>query len=176
LKWPGYGLITGRLRRMKSEPTDAYSLTALTPCAVPGGTYSGKRGDDDTNVARKATAPRQSLFTLVGKIAHRGHQALARRGSHSKSRAPGPLERTFLDTFDWRLHAAGTALQMRVSEQSARLTWQPISVGNAYAVAPMESEPHFGADLLDGPIREELAPVLGPPALPPRHDCRADSA
>jgi len=85
-----------------------------------------------------------------------------------KSEPPVRLDRTVLDTFDWRLHAAGTTLERRVLDRTAHLMWQSPSSGNTSIVIPLEAEPRFGADLPEGPMREALAPILGPRVLLPQ--------
>jgi len=119
-------------------------------------------------VDRTTAAPNQRLFTLSERLSNKDIKRSLGEGLTLKFERPVPLERTFLDTFDWRLHAAGMALEMRVSEQSALLIWQPLAGRDAHAVAPVEAEPRFSVDLPAGPMRQALAPVLGPRAMLPQ--------
>jgi CHAD domain-containing protein len=109
--------------------------------------------------------PAPALFGLPAGLRVKDLKGSLGGGLVVREDVPVPLERTFLDTFDWRLHAAGTALEKRETAQSAHLIWQPLSGEGVLATSPMELEPRFGADLPAGPMREALAPIIGPRAL-----------
>jgi CHAD domain-containing protein len=153
--------------------TEAFSLDRVDRMPAPAD-YSSKRGDSDANVDPKTPASDFSRFTVPVRLRIKDLMRSLGQALVVESDRPIPVERTFLDTFDWRLHAASMALELRVSGQSGHLIWQPLSCGDAYAVLPVAVEPRFGADLPDGPMREAIAPILGPRALLPqaRLSCR----
>jgi len=130
--------------------------------------YSSKRGDSDANVDPQTAASDFSLFTVPGRLRIKDLRRSLGQALVVESDRPIPLERTFLDTFDWRLHGAGVALERRVLGQTAHLIWQPLSGAGADALIPLEVEPHFSTDLPEGPMSEELAAILGPRALLPQ--------
>lgn len=75
-----------------------------------------------------------------------------------------PVQRTLLDTFDGRLHAAGVRLEVR---RSAGLELILSGGGPATASAAIGSAPSVAGDLPAGPLRARLAPLLGVRALLP---------
>ena len=94
-------------------------------------------------------------------------EAMAPRFSWAPGGTPRTVRRTWLDTFDWRLHRAGLTLEHttgagpgeltltgpdgeRIVERPGRLTW-----------------PALADSLPDGPLRARLRPVTGVRALLP---------
>ena len=75
-------------------------------------------------------------------------------------------ERTLLDTFDGRLHAAGMRLEVAKEAASLRLT--VTDGGPAPAVTTVTQVPATVADLPPGPLRTRLAPVVEVRALLPQ--------
>jgi CHAD domain-containing protein len=73
--------------------------------------------------------------------------------------AEAPLERTYLDTFDWRLYRAGLLL---VDErESGRSTLRLGTRNGAPARSVRGRRPAFAPDLPAGWMRERLAPIVG---------------
>lgn len=90
--------------------------------------------------------------------------------------APGPertVAHTWLDTFDWRLHAAGISLEYL---DDGPLTAQLPDGTRIAGPLPAGNWPAQADDLPPGPLREALAPIIGPRALLPvvtvRHTAR----
>ena len=80
--------------------------------------------------------------------------------------APVRAVRSWLDTFDWRLHAAGVRLEQVVCRGQVR-----VSLGTGADVAAefmLDEAPRFAADLPPGVLRRRLAPLLSVRALLPR--------
>jgi CHAD domain-containing protein len=86
---------------------------------------------------------------------------------------PAAVRRTWLDTFDWRLYRAGLTLELagpRRGPAEFRLSGRDGDLLAAQAAGPAGSQPSFPA-MLDalpvGPLREQIAPVVGIRALLP---------
>jgi CHAD domain-containing protein len=76
------------------------------------------------------------------------------------------VERTLLDTFDGRLHAAGIRLEAR-SEAGAGTTLVVRSAGSAAVEVMVDAIPSVAGELPPGPIRSRLAPLLDVRAVLP---------
>lgn len=74
-------------------------------------------------------------------------------------------ERTLLDTFDGRLHAAG--LRLVVARTGGKLVMTVTDGGPAPAVMVVDRVPATAGDLPPSPLRARLAPALGVRALLP---------
>ena len=74
------------------------------------------------------------------------------------------VERTLLDTFDGRLHAAGIRLELR-TDAGTRLIVH--DAGPATAWTPVGAMPSVAGDLPAGPLQDRLAPLLDVRALMP---------
>lgn len=84
----------------------------------------------------------------------------------------GPVERTLLDTFDGRLHAAGVRLELRRSAGLELI----LNAGGPTAAIAVERAPSAVGDLPAGPLRARLAPILDVRALLPVVTVTADQA
>ena len=76
------------------------------------------------------------------------------------------VQRTYLDTFDWRVHNAGGFVERERVGRKARLTWRTVD-GALFVNGRTAGQVRFARDLPDGPLRHELAPVLDVRALLP---------
>lgn len=74
--------------------------------------------------------------------------------------------RTFLDTFDWRVHGRGGVLELEEDDATTRLVWRAPD-GDVRAAAPVATPPRFAGDLPNGPLRDQLGPALDVRALLP---------
>ncbi|MDI3313287.1 MAG: CHAD domain-containing protein [Mycobacterium sp.] len=80
---------------------------------------------------------------------------------------PGPVRtvaKTWLDTFDWRLHDAGISLEYT---DDGPLTMHLPDGSRRQCPLPARHWPVLLADLPAGPLRDALAPVVTPRALVP---------
>jgi len=77
------------------------------------------------------------------------------------------MSRTWLDTFDWRLYAAGLALEWAGDDAAAALTLRLPDGRLLRAAVPGLSPPVHVADLPAGPLRDALAGPVWPRALLP---------
>jgi len=75
------------------------------------------------------------------------------------------LERTFYDTFDWRLHAADSVLEHARPEQT--LVWRSLD-GGLLGRAVLERAPRFAWELTPGALRKRLERVIEVRALLPQ--------
>jgi CHAD domain-containing protein len=72
--------------------------------------------------------------------------------------APVLRERTYLDSFDWRLHRAGRVLEHRREDGAAELCWR--REGGAGRRLAAQAAPAFSRELPLGPLREALERIL----------------
>src|SRR5512134_2024650 len=95
------------------------------------------------------------------------HDIAARLASFGavEAGAPRTERRTYLDSFDWRLHRAGWLLEA-VGGRRPLLRLRPLDGGGAIA-AQHGGTTRFARELPAGPLREKLEPVLEPRALLP---------
>ncbi len=88
---------------------------------------------------------------------------------------PARNERTFLDTFDWRVHEAGWSLHHTRDRIGRRLALHDRASGRMRVSAVAETAPRFTADLPTGPLHRALAPVLDVRTLLPLATVRTES-
>jgi CHAD domain-containing protein len=93
------------------------------------------------------------------------HVAAALAGAGYEAGALRRTERTLLDTFDGRLHAAGLRLEVNSDGGALRLT--VTDGGPAPASVTVDRLPKTAGDLPAGPLRARLTGVLEPRALLP---------
>lgn len=61
-----------------------------------------------------------------------------------------------LETFDWRIHRSGGALEFHPGRRGGRLLWRNQGDGIRHRLA-VDSAPSFPAELPEGPLRDEIA-------------------
>jgi CHAD domain-containing protein len=83
-------------------------------------------------------------------------------GAASRSRT---VRRTWLDTFDWRLHRAGLTLEYLTGPRPARLVLATASGDRLSQAAGRLTWPALAVDLPPGPVTAVAAPVIGIRAL-----------
>jgi CHAD domain-containing protein len=82
----------------------------------------------------------------------------------------GPRRRTWLDTFDWRLHNAGLVLEYEHTRRSSRLILtghDGVPRAEQPAASWQSRRPSMPADLPAGSVRDALLPLVTPRALLP---------
>lgn len=84
-----------------------------------------------------------------------------------------PLQRTLLDTFDGRLHAAGVRAEVRAGAAHELVVTGP---GPGSARVQVDNVPSTAGDLPRGPLRDRLAPLLDVRALLPKVAVRSTEA
>jgi CHAD domain-containing protein len=77
------------------------------------------------------------------------------------------IQRTYLDSFDWRLHAGGVVVQHLSDSRHGELIWCKLKSGAETHRLVVEQVPRFAADLPAGPFRDALARRLEMRALLP---------
>jgi CHAD domain-containing protein len=76
-------------------------------------------------------------------------------------------QRTYFDTFDWRLHAAGSILvEERAADGRARVCWRELADDRLLGLSVGEI-PRFVRDLASRELREQLEPLIEMRALLP---------
>ena len=113
-------------------------------------------GDRETNrrvLALEAPLPPERLAA-----------ALQPEGEVAVGRAV-QLQRTYLDSFDWRVWGSGGRLVLEESGGRQSLHWHPGAMSPV--TAPVAGTVRFASDLPAGPIRRDLAPILEMRALLP---------
>ena len=77
------------------------------------------------------------------------------------------VERTYYDSFDWRLLHAGGVLEAETVPEGVQLTWQDLQRGTRLGGVMLNDVPRFPADFPDGELRQRLAAILDMRALLP---------
>lgn len=83
----------------------------------------------------------------------------------------GRVTRTWYDTFDWRLYAAGRVLEHDRDDGRGRVHLRPLGATTALAAAPAGTVPRFAHELPAGSLHECLAPLVKMRALLPLGSC-----
>jgi CHAD domain-containing protein len=91
--------------------------------------------------------------------------ALAPRFSLSASSRPRHVRRTWLDTFDWRLHRAGLTLEYVTGTRPAELVLATAGGDQVSQPAGRLTWPVLAQDLPPGPVTTMIRPVAGIRAL-----------
>lgn len=65
----------------------------------------------------------------------------------------------YYDTFDWRLHEAGSVLEVNTDDRATTLRWQTPD-GPLRELLPPDGVPAFAWDLPAGPLRHALSPLV----------------
>jgi CHAD domain-containing protein len=77
------------------------------------------------------------------------------------------VERTWYDTFDWRVHAAGAVLEHERSGNGSWLRWIPLAADAPDVQLQHDEPPRWAADLPAGALRDRLVEVVDVRALLP---------
>lgn len=110
---------------------------------------------------------RQLTFPVVSPT---GPHAVRTRLSEEfelRERLSESVQRTYYDTFDWRLFAAGEILTTDRAAHSLRLAWSSMDGNDCYASLLLHEEPRFAIDLPVGAIRKRLEERIAQRALLP---------
>jgi len=83
------------------------------------------------------------------------------------------LDRTYLDSFDWRVYGHGSVLEMDSVDGQFRLLWRALGSEAIYGSQRVDGRPRFVWDLPDSPLRARLEPVLEMRALIPQARIRS---
>lgn len=87
------------------------------------------------------------------------------------------IERTFYDTFDWRIHRRGGVLEAASEGRGSKLTWRTLDWTVVHGQVPVPRSVGALADLPAGPFRNRLGDVIEQRALLPiasaRGKCRS---
>ncbi len=78
------------------------------------------------------------------------------------------VDRTFLDSFDWRLYGSGFVLERLVAGGRKALVLSEYDTGAPVVVVDHRAMPRFAGDLPEGFLRDRLGPLLSMRALMPR--------
>jgi CHAD domain-containing protein len=77
------------------------------------------------------------------------------------------VERTWYDTFDWRVHGAGAVLEHERGANGSWLRWIPLGADSPDVQLQHEPPPRWAADLPAGALRDRLVDVVDMRALLP---------
>lgn len=83
------------------------------------------------------------------------------------------LERTFYDTFDWRIYLDGAVLEKVSCDGESRLTWRPLNSTHVRASEITKGIPKFCHDLPVGRLRKGLEEILEMRAFLPQVSVRS---
>ena len=81
------------------------------------------------------------------------------------------VERTYFDTFDWRIYHHGWILY----RESSSLAGRPIGEFDRYETIPVRNDPIWPADLKDGDLKKELLGVCKERRLFPKLTCHLET-
>jgi hypothetical protein len=73
-----------------------------------------------------------------------------------KEGQPVDLQRSYWDTFDWRLHAAGECLRLDTQAKEMHLVWSTLDGKKCLGSLNLARPLRFATDLPTGPLRERL--------------------
>ena len=90
----------------------------------------------------------------------------------AQAERPILLNRTYLDTFDWRLHSRGEILEFDTEPGMPCLRWRALLPGCTSRTIRVRQVPRFSSDLPAGNLRDRLAPLLEMRALLPQASVR----
>src|SRR5690606_3433201 len=146
------------------------------PLRRPALTGEGRGSAAPTSLARVVDVGRQRRVSVVRRFVVTGAgdpaSVLARLADRAGLRVSSSVvvERTFLDTADGRLDAAGVVLELRRAVEggaSPTLVWTEDGRTVATAALPAPVAPRFAADLPDWPPARRLADLMEMCALVP---------
>lgn len=86
----------------------------------------------------------------------------------------GLVDRSYLDTFDWRLLKARWVMESLEERPAVRLVWRALETGEVFLNQAFSERPGFAWDLPEGALRDRLGPVLDVRALLPAASARAE--
>jgi CHAD domain-containing protein len=103
--------------------------------------------------------PSEESFHLASQAS--GRQVLkAIAARFSTRREPLPNRKTiYYDTFDWRLHGAGSVLEATTDDRATTLRWQTLD-GRLRERLQLNGVPAFAWDLPAGSLRSALSPLV----------------
>ena len=78
------------------------------------------------------------------------------------------VQRQYLDTFDWRLFAHGSVLELARDANGQGLVWRRLDSGEVLLQQRMPQVPHFASDFTAPAIRARLEAVTGVRAIHPK--------
>lgn len=73
---------------------------------------------------------------------------------------PRHFTRRYLDTFDWRLHDAGSTLYLENTKRTTTLRWENLADETVRHARSTASPPRFAEDLPPGHFRDDLAGII----------------
>src|ERR1700691_2098824 len=154
---------------------DSYHCRERSCTVTPGLAGSVASGDMSVTWGDGTWGDTTGGDTTCGDIVAVLLRALRREFTVIPERAQAPRRRTWLDSFDWRLHAAGLLLEYVHLPRGGELRLTAVAESGAglapIAVEPVmgwqASRPHLAYDLPAGPIADRVAGIIAPRALIP---------
>ncbi len=137
----------------------------MTP-ALAGSAATGADRRPEDDIVQAALAALAAEFALTGE---RGGESGGGPGGDDPAQV---CRRTWLDTFDWRLHKAGLTLEYVAGHRGGELRLASVAPGaGPGTVQPVTAwqanRPHLLSDLPDGPVTVRVAGLIAPRALLP---------
>ena len=112
---------------------------------------------------------RESVYLVRGDVSRAALTESLCALLPTRHHAIGRHRFTVLDTFDGRVRKAGARLRRTGVDEAAIVAWQP-SDGRASLAVRVTQPVNFVWDLPAGPLKQELAPVIGVRRLLPQAD------
>jgi CHAD domain-containing protein len=129
---------------------------------------SGTDGNDQQTWDEIVDGVLAAVSAEFTPVPERGTSPASGPGTAGARQDGGPRRRTWLDTFDWRLHKASLTLQYCPASRGGELR---LSDGATETIQPVASwqasRPHLLPDLPDGPVAARVGGLIAPRALLP---------
>jgi CHAD domain-containing protein len=139
-------------------------MQSLEATAMPR-SVAGKPTTDSNRDAAMSTALPE--YIIPDGLAIQDIQARLGKQLSIRDDSPRTLRCTYYDTFDWRIHAAGDALEVIANGREASLSLRSRQDSGVQCAQRINDPPHFVRDLPPGNLRSRLEPVVEMRALLP---------
>ncbi len=117
---------------------------------------------------RKPCVSTSQEFLLPSEMGADDLLARVKQEFRHHAEPPRMLQRTWYDSFDWRLYANNSTLEDTRDGNEHTLVWRTLKGNQGDARLKLKKAPRFAWDLPPGHFRERLEPVLEMRELSPK--------
>src|SRR5262245_39382665 len=111
-----------------------------------------------------SSVPRESAYVVPGELSTEAITKNLLTLLPTRRRSIAKHRFTVLDTFDGRVRQAGASLTRAGVDSASTVKWQTLAGSDRFAIRTT-SPVSFAWDLPEGPLKEEVAPIVGPRRL-----------
>ena len=108
------------------------------------------------------------IYSVPDNLPLRDLKQWLAKNQPAKTEPAEELKRAYLDTFDWRLFRAGSALEVTARHGGYLLTWRKLGSGEPIVQTSMRKIPRFANEFVAPGIRQQLHETLGERSLLPQ--------